>query len=216
MKRSLSERFVIVGSSIGVLIGDGFLDGLGGIIVGHRGVLDPVVDSSGEEPVQDDETDVCGEVEEGEEEVLPGIEDGGGVSGHDERHESNPLEGEGSETGHGHGTGESSSGKRSVSSQGDDPSDSERHPGGDEHVNHGLVECVELNKGSGTGGSGSGSGGSSGGGFLGSQVEDNGDDAEDFGDNTPRWLELGSRFLGSVALHERNKKRKILHPENFG
>ena len=103
------------------------------------------------------------------------------MSGHDERHESNPLEGEGSETGHGHGTGESSSGKRSISSHGDDPRDSERHPSGNEHVNHGLMESVEFNKRSG-GGSGAGGGDSCG--FLGNQVKDNGDDTEGIGDNT--------------------------------
>jgi len=178
MKRSLSELGGIVGNDILIGGSDGVLDGLG-FLGGEGGVLDPVVDSGGEEPVHDDETDVGGEVEEEEEEVLPGVEDGGGVSGHDERHESNPLEGEGSETGHGHGTGESSSGKRSVSGQGDDPRDTERHPGGDEHVNHGLMELVELNSSSSSGGGGGG-----GGRFLGNHVEDNGDDAEDIGDNT--------------------------------
>ena len=66
MKRSLSESLVIVG--IDSLI-DLLLESLSGCSFagGHRGVLDPVVDSSGEEPVHDDETDVAGEVEEEEE-----------------------------------------------------------------------------------------------------------------------------------------------------
>jgi hypothetical protein len=66
MKRSLSESRVIVG--IDSLI-DLLLESLGGcgFSGGHRGVLNPVVDSSGEEPVHDDETDVGGEVEEEEE-----------------------------------------------------------------------------------------------------------------------------------------------------
>ena len=81
MKRSLSELLVVVvGNDILIsdrLLGLDGLDGLG-FLGGHRGVLNPVVDSSGEEPVHDDETNVHGEVEEEEEEVLPFVEDHGG------------------------------------------------------------------------------------------------------------------------------------------
>ena len=94
--------------------------------------------------MHDDHTNVHGEVEEGEEEVLPGSELLGVVSSHDEGHKSNPLESEGTKSSHSHGTSESSSSKRAISSKGNDPSDSERHPGGDEHVDHGGVVLVEV------------------------------------------------------------------------
>ena len=94
--------------------------------------------------MHDDSTDVQGEVDKGEHEVLPEAEVTSGVGSHDEGHKSNPLEGEGSESSHRHGHGESSSGEVGVSSDGDDPHDGERHPGGDEHVDHSLMVLVEV------------------------------------------------------------------------
>ena len=132
------------------VIGSFLTDGAGSLgdggndLGGEGGVSDPVVDSGGEEVVSDNGTDVSDEVKEGEEEVLPFSERGSGVSSHDEGSKSNPLEGKGSECGHGEGGGESGSGHRGVSSDGNDPGNGERHPGGDEHVNHGRMELVVV------------------------------------------------------------------------
>ena len=94
--------------------------------------------------MHDDHADVHGEVEEGEEEVLPLSELLGVVSSHDEGHKSNPLEGEGAKSSHGHSTSESSSSQGTVSSDSNDPRDGERHPGGGKHVDHGGVVLVEV------------------------------------------------------------------------
>ena len=89
--------------------------------------------------MHDDSTDVQGEVDKGEHEVLPEAEVTSGVGSHDEGHKSNPLEGKRTKASHGHGTGESSSGHWAVSSKDNNPCDGERHPGRAHHVDHGLV-----------------------------------------------------------------------------
>lgn len=132
------------GIGIGISVSGGLGSGLGGGLssAGEGGVLNPVVNSSGKHPVHDDHTDVHEEVADHGDEVRDHEDGACGVGSHDEGHESNPLECEGSETSHGHGAGESSTCSGTVSSHNDDPGNGEGHPGGDEHVDHGLMVLV--------------------------------------------------------------------------